>query len=246
MLKAILARVADAVWPRDCIGCGRPSDRPGRYVCSSCLMRVPFNPLSGCCRVCGKAVAGMQREFLCEDCACASTRPHFDRAIEALRYEGTVRRRIHEFKYRGALWLAADFTDWIEGAARARFDVAGVDLVLSVPSTFTRSLMRGYNPSAVLARQLAARLDRRFCRGVLKRIGSPRRQAGLREDERRQNAVGTFRVRRPELVRGRTVLIVDDIMTTGSTLSAAAGELKAAGAAAVWCICLAHAVRAQR
>lgn len=209
-------------------------------------MRVPFNPLAGCCRVCGKAVAGMRSDFLCEDCAAAATRPRFDRAIEALRFEGEARRRIHEFKYRGALWLADDFTDWMEGAARARFDVAAVDLVLPVPSTFARAFLRGYNPSAVLARRLAARLDRRFGRGVLMRFGSPRRQAGLREQERRENAAGTFRVRRPELVRGRTVLLVDDIMTTGSTLSSAAGELKAAGAAAVWCVCLAHSIRAQQ
>ena len=71
-----------------------------------------------------------------------------------------------------------------------------------------------------------------------------RRQAGLDEDARRANVKGTFAVRRPGRVRGRTVLVVDDVMTTGATLSECARALKASGAARVWCLAVARSIRA--
>ena len=77
----------------------------------------------------------------------------------------------------------------------------------------------------------------------MRRRGSPRRQSGLSEDDRRANAVGSFSVMRPSRVVGRTVLVVDDIMTTGATLSECAAELKRAGASRVWGLTLARSLR---
>ena len=94
-----------------------------------------------------------------------------------------------------------------------------------------------------LGAALARRLGKPYGRRALKRIGSPKRQGGLSEEERRQNVLGTFAVRKPAAVRGKTVLVVDDIMTTGSTLSACASELKRSGAGRVWCVTLARSFR---
>ena len=150
---------------------------------------------------------------------------------------------VNRFKSHQGLWLRDDFTDWLEAAARARFDVAAIDAVLPMPVTLWHRLDRGYNQSAYLARELARRLDRRCEEGVLRRCGHPRRQAGLSEEERIENAKGTFVARRAERVRGRTVLVVDDIMTTGATLSDCARSLKEAGAWRVWCLTVARSIR---
>ncbi|MBR1922076.1 MAG: ComF family protein, partial [Kiritimatiellae bacterium] len=91
--------------------------------------------------------------------------------------------------------------------------------------------------------ELARRIDRRLAKGVVVRTGSPRRQSSLDEDARRENVKGTFAVRRPELVRGRTLLVVDDILTTGATLGECAKTLAAAGAWRVWGATLARSVR---
>ena len=77
----------------------------------------------------------------------------------------------------------------------------------------------------------------------MRRTGHPQKQSGLGEEERRSNAVGTFRVTRPSRVDGQTVLVVDDIMTTGATLSECAAELKRAGASRVWGVTLARSLR---
>ena len=218
-------------------------DRPGRYLCTGCLNRIPFVAQDGVCSVCGRAVEGLSGEYLCEDCARPKTRPAFDRAASAFRFEGAAREMLLGYKFNRRLWLRDDFTDWLEAAVRARFDAAAVDAVLPMPLTRFHRLDRGYNQSACLAAALAKRLDRRFDGGVLGRIGRPRRQAELSEEERRENVKGTIAVRRPERVRGRTVLVIDDVMTTGSTLSECARVLKAAGAARVWCATLARSLR---
>ncbi len=222
--------------------CGSPVDRPARHVCSSCLMRMPFVPQMGCCAVCGRAVAGLESEYLCEDCSGAG-RPHFDRAASVFRFEGKARRMLLDFKFNRHLWLRDDFVDWLEAALRARFDGAAVDLVLPMPTTIFHRADRGYSQCAYLAKPLARRIDRLCRANILRRTGHPKRQSDLSEQERRENAKDTFAVRHSELVRGRTVLVVDDVMTTGATLSECARTLKAFGAWRVWCLTLARSIR---
>lgn len=224
------------MWPRTCEVCGRPVDRPGRHVCSDCLNRLPFVPATGCCRRCGRDALGLDAEFLCEDCR--AYRPRFDRAASALRMDGDAREMLNAFKFRNHYWLRDDLVDFLEAAVRARFDVAQVDVVLSVPSTLFRLWDRGYTPCRVLAKPLARRLGKPCPPFVLRRKNAPKRQGRLSEAERRTNVIGTFGVMRPAVVAGKTALLVDDVMTTGSTLSECAAELKRAGAARVWCVSL--------
>ena len=237
----MIERLLDLIWPRACAVCGSPVDRPARQVCSDCLNRLPFLPKDGCCRRCGRAAEGLDGEYLCEDCR--TYRPSFDRAASALSFEGCARELVNAFKFRNSLWLRADLVDWMEAMMRVRFKVGEIDVVVPIPSTLLHRLDRGYNQCEYLGRELARRLEKPYDRRVLKRTGHPKRQGGLAEDERWTNVLGTFVVRKPEAVCGRTVLVVDDIMTTGATLSECAAELKRAGADRVWCITLARSMR---
>jgi ComF family protein len=199
-------------------------------------MRLPFIPVDGCCRRCGCDVHRLDGEFLCEDCRVH--RPRFDRSASALRFEGDARKMLVDFKFNRHLWLRDDFTDWLEAAARARFKVEEIDLVLPVPMKFFRRIDRGYNQCGILASALSRRLGIPAAGRILRRTGSPARQSSLSEDERRENVKGTFLVRNAQAVSGKTVLMVDDVMTTGSTLSECAGVLKEAGCERVWCLTL--------
>lgn len=210
-------RILDAVWPRRCEVCGADVDRPARHVCADCLNRVPFvRPEDGVYEI--------------------------PDAASAVRFECETREMILGFKFNRRVWLKDDFADWLEAAAASRFDLAAVDLVVPMPTTVRHRMDRGYNPCDLLARELARRICR-VCRRVLARCGKFARQGSLNEEERLENVKGTFAVRRPEYVRGRTVLVVDDIMTTGATLAECARTLKAAGASRVWSVTLARSVR---
>ena len=202
---------------------------------------MPFVPVDGCCRRCGRDAVGLDGEFLCEDCR--THRPAFDRAASAVRYDADARDMVNAFKFKAHFRIRDDLVDWLEGVVRARFRVDKIDLVVPMPSAVVRRWDRGYNQCALLARPLARRLGRPDGKFVLLRKGFPARQGGLGEDERRTNVIGTFAVARPNAVADRTVLVVDDIMTTGATLSDCARALKEAGAWRVWCLAVARSVR---
>lgn len=195
----------------------------------------------GCCRCCGRDAIGLDGEFLCEDCR--ENNPSFDRTASAVRFEGDARELVNSFKFRGRIWLRDDLVDWLEGVLRARFRVDEIDVVLPMPSSIFHRWNRGYNQSAMLARSLARRIGKPYGRFVMRRKGHPKKQSGLNEEERRINAIDSFSVMRPSVVANKTVLVVDDIMTTGSTLSECAAELKRSGVKRVWCISLARSIR---
>lgn len=146
------------------------------------------------------------------------------------------------FKFNSALWLRDDFTDFLEAAA-LRMPAKEIDAVVPMPASLVHRIGRGYNQCAYLADALARRLGLRYVGRIVSRKGNPRRQSTLDETARRENVLDTFVVRRPDSVKGKTLLVVDDIMTTGATLSECARALKTAGAVRVWCVTLARAVR---
>lgn len=237
----------DIIWPRKCEICGRPADRPGRYLCSDCLMRLPMIPVTGCCRKCGRDVPELDREYLCEDCR--THRPAFDRVASALRFEEDARQLLLDYKFKRSLWLKNDFVDLLEGVARARFKVEEIDLVLPMPTTLRHRIDRGYNQCDYLAAGLAKRLGRPFLKHGLRRVGDFERQGGLDEERRRTNVIGTFEVtsagrrRFAKLTEKATVLVLDDIMTTGATLSECAKTIKESGISRVWCVSLCRSIR---
>lgn len=205
-------------------------------------MRLPFIPTDGVCGVCGRSIPGFTGECLCEECQ--THPPAFDRVAAAFRFEGSARQMVLDFKFNRHFWLRDDLVDFLDAAVRARFDIAAIDSVLPMPTTILHRLDRGYNQCEILARALARRIDRRCDARSIRRKGwLIRRQGGLDEAARRANAKDSFVVRRPEWVRGRTLLVVDDVMTTGATLSECARALKASGASRVWCATLARSVR---
>ena len=236
-------KLADLIWPRVCAveSCNHASDRDGRHICSHCLATLPFHEGGGSCKVCGGLITAETRhDFICE--TCQAEPPAYEFARSAVLYGEPVAQLIQDFKFRKAIWLCEDLVDLLEGAVRAKLDFPAIDVVVPVPLHPIRERQRGYNQSALLAIALARRLNRRVdCRSLL-RIHDTEHQARLSGDARKSNLKGAFSVKSPEWIRGRTILLVDDVMTTGSTLSHCARPLLKAGASRVWCATVTRAV----
>lgn len=231
-LRTFAEKVADWFYPRTCPGCGEVSDRPGRYLCWSCFTRLELHTQAHC-NICGHAAEGdVAHVFVCS--VCTAAKPAFDRARSAGRFAGVLREQLHQFKYNNALWLKDDLVDLLYGCLTAHFDPAAVDVVLPVPLHPVRQRERSYNQAALLAQALACRIGRRFDNRSLVRTRKTETQTRLDAAHRRKNILGAFSVVRPEWVRGRCVLLVDDVMTTGATLNECARTLKKAGARTVW------------
>ncbi|MDQ6629655.1 MAG: ComF family protein [Pseudomonadota bacterium] len=176
-----------------------------------------------------------------DTCGACLTRPlAFDTALARVDYAYPWDRLIAAFKFHAALDLAAPFADAIVDALHRAGAIDGDALILPVPLSAARLRERGYNQAWQLARRVAARIGSRADPHLLLRIRDTPHQLALLPEERAGNVRGAFAVepRRLGELRGRAVAVVDDVMTTGSTLAEIALVLKSAGArsVAVWVV----------
>jgi ComF family protein len=185
------------------------------------------------CEICGLP---QDKSGVCG--TCRVEKPHF-RALRAWAvFEDPVQTALHKLKYRRDLSLgdaiAAEMLGFVQGLGWK------IDMMIPIPLGRQRMKERGYNQTAMVAAPLAMALNVPYTPGELVRQKETRSQVGLSREERRRNVQGAFRV--GTKVRGKTILIMDDVSTTGSTLSAGAEALYAAGAKDVYALTVARAL----
>lgn len=215
--------------PGLCLICGQNLDA-AHGVCQACraAIRVLNGPL---CELCG-APLGQAGRCL----ACQADQPAFESLRAAAVYAEPLSTVLAAFKYRRATVYKRFLAELLASALRERC----FDVVTFVPLHFTRQLGRGYNQAAILARELA-RLQGLNYAGLLIKTRRTRPQVGLRRSLRGRNLKAVFSAR--PRVQGLKILLVDDVITTGATMRAAARALKDAGAAEVHCLGVARALK---
>lgn len=235
------ARLAlDLVLPPLCLVCRKPVGEPGA-LCAGCWAAIRFIGPPFCQR-CGLPFEHEQAMAVCAECLARP--PQFARARAVMRYDEASKPLILRFKNADRVHAAPALARWI---ARAGADVlAGAELIVPVPLHWRRLFRRRYNQSALLALALARHTGIACLPDALRRIRPTPSQGGLSARERRLNVRGAFVVprRRRAAVAGKRVLLVDDVLTTGSTLDAASRALLRAGAAAVDALAIARVLRA--
>lgn len=212
------------LFPRRCLCCGRavPS---GSAVCEECAAALP-RVTGTICPKCGRGL---------EFCVCTGRHMEFDRCVSPFYYEGVAKRGVLRMKYGKHPAAAEEFAEYAEQTVRTAYGTS-FDFVTAVPFTPAELRSRGFNQSAALGRALARRLGMPY-REVLGKPGTIRPQHECRAGERWGNVFGAFRVTAD--VAGRSVLLADDIATTGATLSECAKMLRLAGAQRVDCVTIA-------
>ena len=219
----------DWVYPPVCGGCGRPGSR----WCVDCQRKVTpvHDPI---CRHCGLPI---QSEGLCPSCRART--PAYGSLRSWLVFEGPVRQALHKLKYRRDIALgdalAVPLADFVAGLVWA------VDGVVPVPLSRQRLAERGYNQVGLVAHPLALSSGWRYLPGALRRQRETVSQVGLSAEERRVNVQDAFRAD-PAQVRGRRLILMDDVATTGATLEATAAALLEAGAREVNALTIARAL----
>jgi len=202
-------------------------------MCGECRSILPWIKRPFCLK-CGKDFTPATREdkrmFNLRLCAsCRVKRPSYASARSAFRYEGVARKAVQSLKFRGRKTLAASFALLLaERLSDEPVFLDGVDLIVPVPLHPTRRRKRGFNQSALLAVELSRLWGIPVSESVLSRNRDTRPQVGLSAGQRAENIRGAFIA--GEAVRGKVVLLVDDVMTTGATANACAIGLRAGGA----------------
>lgn len=232
----------DLVLPPRCPACGIEVTAAAG-LCAGCWSRLQLLAPPWC-RSCGHPMPAAHAERpLCQRCALAP--PVLDRARAALRYDATSARLVLGFKRGGRLDGLPQFGRWMAQAGEEL--LAEAELLLPVPLHRWRLAQRGFNQSALLAREIGRLVGLPWAPGLLERHRATTSQQGLGAEERLENiTAAAFRVRRPERLAGRRVVLIDDVLTTGATLTACAIVLRRAGAAQVDALALARVVTAER
>lgn len=234
------------LFPPLCMACRAPVAAAGQ-LCAQCWGKIAFleGAMCACCGLPFDANLGDANsggEMLCA--ACHAETPAFDRARSVMRYDDASRGLVLAFKWADRLDLTPGLARWLDRAGRAL--TTECDLIVPVPLHRIRLWRRRYNQAAVAAAALSRLCGTPFDPFVLRRIRSTASQGTMvSAAARRRNVAAVFGIaerRRPSL-QGRTVLLVDDVHTTGATLEACARVLKRGGAARVFALTLARVVR---
>jgi competence protein ComFC len=222
------AALADLFYPQRCVGCER---RSGDVLCRACFEALPYVGRPVCGR-CGLPTAFAT--FVCE--ACKNVDFGFETAKAPLEYEGVGKKIVHAIKYRGYRQVVEKLATPL--MLQALLGDGPFDAVVPVPLHHSRRRRRGFNQAELLARGVAERITATVS-DTLEVVRSTGDQVELSAAQRRANVVGAYKAKKP--LRGK-LLLVDDVFTTGATMSACAGALVNAGADEVHALSLCRTV----
>lgn len=223
----------ELLFPRRCPICDRPVDKMGSDICKKCQPKIRYVE-SPYCLKCGKSLKDDTKEY-CQDCENAT---HiFDRGRALYEYEG-VKKAIYRFKYEGRQEYAAFFGRQLAKKLSTEILNWKVDAILPVPLHKDRLKKRGYNQASLLAKELGKALKIPVNEEILYRKKATVPQKQLNVKERQNNLKNAFKIRQND-VKLKTVIVVDDIYTTGSTMNAIAQCLKDEGVEKVFFVSLA-------
>jgi ComF family protein len=233
----LFGRIANILVPPVCLACRHPVGTQDT-LCAACWRDIAFIRPPLCDRL------GIPLPFDTGgpmiSAAAAADPPHYDRARVVASFAGIMQSLIHGFKYADRHDARDLFGRWLVSAGDEILTDA--DLIVPVPMHRWRLFTRRFNQSAILAREVAHRTGHRYEPQLLLRSRATPPQVGLTRRERAANVAGAFRVPEQKRARldGKAVVLVDDVVTTGSTVDACARVLKAAGAGRVDVLALAR------
>jgi ComF family protein len=231
------ASLLNLIFPPQCLVCDTLVPEHGT-LCAACWSQVPFAtaPMCACC--------GLPLEFVVDETTlcgeCLAEHPPYSRARSVFVYNDTSRALVLKLKYQDEQYLAQVFGRWLKNAGAEL--VAASDIIVPVPLHYWRMVRRRYNQSALIAKVLAretglpAALD-----GLIRARHTPQ-QTGLTRAQRQKNVSGAFVVnpKKRDALKGKCVLLIDDVMTTGATLDACTKMLLKQGVAQVNVLTLAR------
>jgi competence protein ComFC len=241
MQEGIIQAFIDILYPPCCLIChtrirGAKARGP---LCVRCRDKInaiaaPF------CAKCGRGVSGAHtREGKCA--ICLKQHFHFDRAWAGYAYDGVIKEMLHYFKYNHKTNLGGTLAGlMLDFIMEYRLPVGSCDYIVPIPLSSARLREREFNQAHILASALSGHLKLKLLGNNLERVRNTKSQADLDSIARWKNIRGAFKLKAPNLVKDKTILLIDDVLTTGATASEAAGALKNAGAGGVYVLTLAN------
>ncbi|HOE11684.1 MAG TPA: ComF family protein [bacterium] len=237
-IASISRAVLDLLYPPVCPGCGADCSEESDPICSECwhrliYLRGPF------CRTCGHPTTEIHGPALCDNCPVPQ--PAFDRCRSVVQYCEIMKRIIHAYKFGGRRCLAKPLSRLLFWGCQRYYAGERFDAIVPVPLHSARLREREFNQAAEMLLHLKEKAGFTVEESIVRRIRPTEPQSQMTGMERHTNVAGAFEIVDASKVRGRRFLIVDDVLTTGNTVSEVAQVLKNSGAQFVSVLTVARA-----
>jgi ComF family protein len=239
-LHNIISGLVDILYPKTCLVCKKrlTDSSVDNLVCFACWGKIKKN-LPPFCHRCGRQLSRKNlTKSICADCVKKTL--HFDRAFSPCIYEGAVKELIHQFKYKNKDYLGSTLSKlMIDFIKEYELPINFIDFIIPVPLHKTRLREREYNQAQILSNHIAREFKKMVSNDILIRNRYTKTQTELEPEKRLSNVKNSFSVTHNDVFKGKNLLLVDDVLTTGSTVSEAAYALKNFGANIVFVLTLA-------
>ena len=230
-MKNILKKILNIILPPRCVLCGK-TVLSAHTLCENCFGKINFITMPYC-KICGMPFGNEADANLSKTCAeCASKKRITRLNRSAFIYDDFSKKLILDFKFYAKTQSANILVKWLYAAGKDIFE-GGVDLIMPVPLSYRRLLRRGYNQSALLARLLSKQTHIEADVFNLKKTKHTKPQSSLLGNARLKNVKNVFEVKNKDKVKGKRIVLIDDVLTTGATLAECAKVLLKAGAKSV-------------
>ncbi len=227
------------VYPVFCAVCAcNINENPGIGICESCLKKIQVN-VSPFCPECGFKINAISQSK--QPCVfCKDTHYNFDRALNVCGYQGIAKTCIHLFKYKRKIALGVILADIMTRFLKEHATISEIDIVSAVPLHSSKIRERGFNQADIFAVRISDSLKLAYSSNNLCRVRKTRSQFSLNKKQRAENLAEAFTCKDAKQFRGKSVLLIDDIFTTGATFNECARVLKQAGARRVIAVSMAR------
>ncbi|MCP4631476.1 MAG: ComF family protein [candidate division Zixibacteria bacterium] len=227
------------LFPPFCYICNNPLKDGRSAICNDCRKNVflTIRSSSPLCPVCQSFYPD-----IFDNCRHCSGRRSPGKLYCLTGFDSNMRELIHAFKYAGRIEIGAELADKAYDIYGNFEFILNADLIIPVPLYYRKELDRGYNQAGILAERLSLKTSKPFDKTNLKRVKNTKSQTHLNTQQRYTNVRGAFKVKNPSAVKGKRIVLVDDVVTTGATLYECSRSLKKAGASKVVSLTIARPV----
>ena len=228
IIRNSLEGILDIIFPRKCLVCTTHSQNQSG-ICGKCFSKINFNN-TPYCAICGKGFAiDICTDYICG--VCTKQKPKYTKARFIIKYDENSRYLIGAFKYQDKTILSDYFAKLL--VSRYQYCLHDIDYIIPVPMHRLKRIYRLYNQTQYLATSVSKITTIPTKLTILKKDKITKSQASLKGIERKNNLKNSFAITNPDKIKGKNILLIDDVITTGSTISECATMLTKAGAKSV-------------
>lgn len=226
-------------FPHNCIFCGKKLSLLGNeYYCDECKYKINLIDNDNRCLICGRERGAYGSGRICT--TCTTHKMYFDAAYPCFKYTAVIKNLIHKYKFRKQMFLYKPIADFMINTME-ELGVPKYDYIVYPPVNRLVFIARGYNQTKFLAQRIGCRYSKAVLKNAVVKTRQNRKQSLMTREMRFENVKGVFKIRKKfrKIIKGKNILIVDDVITTGATASEIAKMLKKCGAMEVYVTVLA-------